>query len=413
MNHAFRVSLAVLGLIALAACWLLFPDASPYVSAVGMAAVPVDEILAEVKRLTNEAGGKNSEFDSRLSVVEQLVVQGRKAGGGFVHSGGPEVVRDTIRCKFLGSQAFAEFKERGVPTGKIDLGLSHKSLVSIQGGGSSGNGWDVAPQRTPGLYGYGMRDFTLLGALTPKPVTSNRTEAHQMEGFLAAAATQEAEGDLKAEQSIDPLLTTFPVETVAVWIPVSRQLLDDDDSVISSLTQILGHTVQAKAERQALYGTGANGQMRGFMLDATTHTTAGGQYLEEEIGDAAAIMADNGYTASMVAVNPIHWRQIQSRKSTSDGHYLMGSPATPIPPSLWGMGVFVSPAVDYGDVLLLDNRYASLLDRQRVTVYVGFEDDTNLRKNMATILVEGRWGVELLDRAAATKIVGFDTSSGS
>ena len=412
MNTAFRVCMAALGIAALAAILLLAPESAPYVAMATVAAAPLDQLAAEMQRIMGETKGRTSELDARLGHLEQLVVQAQKAGLGITQPISPDHVREAIRSKFLGSQAFADFKERGVATGKCDLGLNFKSLVSIQGGGSSGNGIDVQGQRTPGLFGYGMREFTLLGGLTPKNVDTNRTECHQMEGFVAAAATQEAEGDVKAEQAIDPLLTTFPVETIAVWIPVSRQLLDDDDSILGSLTRLLGHTVIAKAERQAIYGSGTSGQMRGFFVDATTHTTTGGT-IEDEVGDAAATMAANGYAPAMVAINPIHWREIQARKSGTDGHYLMGSPASPIAPSLWGMNAIVTPAIDYGDVLLLDNRYASLLDRQRVTVYVGFEDDTNLRKNMATVLVEGRWGVELLDRAAATKIVDFGSSSGS
>lgn len=373
----------------------------------------VVQIANEVKRLATEAGTISKEHDARLAAVEQLVVQGSKAGALATRAGGPDHLHNVIHERFIGSQAFADFKERGVATGKIDMALSYKELTSSQGSGGSGAAWDVQPVRVHGAWGYGMREFTLLGAITARRMsTGNSTETHQLDGFVAAADTQEHEGALKAEQAIDPVLVRFPIETIAVYLPVSRQLLDDDESVAGSMAVIMSHSVLAKAERRAIYGTASNGQMRGFWMDAAVHTPIGGT-LEDEIGDAAAYMADNGYAPDIVVVNPLDWRAIQARKATTDGHYLQGSPSQPIPPTLWGMRVVVSPAIHSGDVLLLDSRYATLLDRMSVTGFLGYEDQDNLRRNLATMLVEGRWGVQLLDRAAASKIVDFPTGSSS
>lgn len=349
---------------------------------------------------------KAAELGANLHAAQQLIDK-LQFGGGHAGETRPAPLVDTLREKFIGSDALTQFRTRGVSTGSIDLGLTIKALTSQQGppASSDSSTWNVQAERVPGLFGYGYRAFGLMQALPIRPITTNALEAHQLSGFVAAAAAQEYEGAQKAEQETNPVLETFPVATVAVFQKVSKQLLNDDASVQTSLVGLLGHSVTAKAERLLVYGTGADGQPRGIWGDATTFVPAiESDTAEDAIGDGLAAMQANGYMVDVIVMNPVSWRAIQRRKSSADGQYLMGSPAAPVPPSLWGVPVVVTAAMDIGDVLLIDSRYCPLLDREAVTAFVGFEDSDNLRKNLATILVEGRWGVALLDTWAAYKL---------
>lgn len=386
-------------------------DASPLILASGAAATDIDEVAREIKRIVGEFKerfGSTAELDARLRGVEQLAVDWQ-GNGSRSAPGRHGQLAEAIRQKFIGAPGFAEFKARNVSTGDVDLALDLKALVSDAVGG-----WNVQPERAPGVWGYAHRP-SLLEALvmlgTVRPITTGAVEAHQLDGFIAAAAAQTAEGALKEEQELTLDLEKFPVETVAVWLPISRQLLDDDAQVLVSMQGLLGLTVIAKAEQHLLYGTGNTGQMRGLVTDGTVFVPAGATTFEDRISEAAGSLESTGYSAGLIVVNPLDWWAFQGVKATDSGMFLNGTPGVPAPRSLWGVPLVASSACNVGEQIVLDPRYLDVLDRQRVTARLGFEDGANMRRNLATLLVELRMGLHLKDQRAALVIEADSSSS--
>lgn len=316
-------------------------------------------------------------------------------------------IRATIQQKLLGAPEMAALRTKGVGTGLIDLGLELKALTSATGDQSSSEqvGISVSADKITGsMYGYGQRPLSLLEALPVRRTGSNRVSFNRAVGFSPAAAAQEYEGAAKAEQTLTPELVEAPVSTVATYIVLSRQVADDEIGLSLAIENMLRHTVLAKAESEVLNGTGLDGRMRGILTDAGLYVPST-TTVEDMLSEAKAEMESDGYFADLAVVHPRVWGRIQRRKATGGSeNYLIGSPAAPIPPALWGMRVIVTPAIDETEALLVDSRYTVLLDRQSVTAELFPQDSDNVRRNLVTLRVEGRWGVALLDTGAAAKL---------
>jgi hypothetical protein len=95
------------------------------------------------------------------------------------------------------------------------------------------------------------------------------------------AAAQTADNAAASNQDIVEALVTSDLATVAGYVDLSQQLLDHVDpsaSIDVVLATDLGNAVGTALDTQILYGTGANGQLRGFVnvsgISTVTKTNA-------------------------------------------------------------------------------------------------------------------------------------------
>lgn len=355
----------------------------------------ISEALADLK----------ANYADKLSALQDQVLklqQGRndKAERG-AGTAGP-----SIRARIQAHAGWTAFKGGAPSTGRIAFdGLSVKdALVSNagEGGGSpASGGYDVIPDRAPGLFGYSDRNLTLIAALPRRPVGSNTFTFNRLSGFTAAAAAQAHEGATKAEQSIDTTLIESPISTIAVHAGLSKQLREDDASVLQSVELLLMSTVRVKAETLLITGTGTNGEPWGLASQSTLFVPTADR-LVDRIGQGVATMTNNGYTAGLVLLNPLDWWDIQAERAT-DGHYLAGNPARPMAPSLWGVPVIPTPAVVQGGAYIVDTRWVQVLDRQSIAVEMGYSG-TDFVQNVLRVLAECRLGLAVFDLAAVYRL---------
>src|SRR6185312_14596117 len=128
-------------------------------------------------------------------------------------------------------------------------------------------------------------------------------------------------------------------------------------------------------------GTGTQG-----LLTAGTAFTAVSDDPAVMVGEAAASLSAAGFVPSVIAMNSADWFAIQSKKGDSEKGYLIGSPAAPIPPSLWNVPVVTSSAIPVGTAIVMDaNAGCSILQRQEVVVETSLQDSDNFQRNMATV----------------------------
>lgn len=291
-------------------------------------------------------------------------------------------------------------------TGSIDLGLSIKALTSLQGSAADpAEGIDVQSERQPGLYGYAMRPLTLFDVMPSREIASNSLTFTRMASFTNAAAGQNGEGVEKAEQTIDPGLITAGIETVAVWHDASKQVLDDEPGLETTVSMLLLHGVREKAERQIINGDGGNAYTISGLVTEGIPFVPTVAPKADRIGECLAGMRNTGYAPSLVLVNPIDWFQIQSERAVSgDEQYVGPGWAVPTPPSVYGVSVVESPAVESGTAIVVDTRFVQLLDRMQPTVEMSRESGSNFKANLVTVLAEIRLGLAVYDKKAVQVI---------
>jgi HK97 family phage major capsid protein len=207
----------------------------------------------------------------------------------------------------------------------------------------------------------------------------------------------------KPESNITFTMENAPVVTLAHWIPVSRQVLDDAPQLQSYVNGRLMYGLKLVEEDQLLNGDGTSGNISGI-LKAGNFTA----YNRAVVGDtpidalrrAITQASLSEYTADAIVLNPEDWEAIELTKA-SDGQYIWASPVTMAGPTLWGKRVVATNSITQGTFLVANMTMgAQLWDRMDAAVQISYEDGDNFKKNMATLLCEERLALTIYRPAA-------------
>jgi HK97 family phage major capsid protein len=265
----------------------------------------------------------------------------------------------------------------------------------------------VPDMRVPGIIAQPERMFTIRDALPSGRTTSNLVQFTRENVFTNNADPQyvspAVENVLKPESGITFTLANAPVVTLAHFIPVSRQVLDDAPQLQSYVNGRLMYGLKLVEEDQLLNGDGNSGNISG-LLDTGNFTA----YNRNVVGDteidtlrrAITQAALSEYTADTIVLNPADWEAIELTKA-SDGMYVWTNPAMMAGPQLWGKRVIPTNSITAGKFLVgAFSMGAQIWDRMDAAVQISYEDSDNFRKNMATLLCEERLALTVYRPAA-------------
>lgn len=255
----------------------------------------------------------------------------------------------------------------------------------------------VADMRVAGIINNPNRVLTIRDLLPVGRTSSNLVQFTKENVFTNNAAPQYAsparENVTKPESGITFTLANAPVVTLAHWIPVSRQVLDDAPQLQGYINGRLMYGLKLEEEDQLLNGNG-NGSNISGILDSGNFVA----YNRAETGDtkidalrrAITQGALSEYFVDTIVLNPADWEEIELTKAT-DGQYIWANPALAGAPQLWGRRIVATNSIAAGTFLVgAFSMGAQIWDRQDAAMQISFENDTNFVKNMATLLVEER-----------------------
>jgi hypothetical protein len=212
------------------------------------------------------------------------------------------------------------------------------------------------------------------------------------------AAAETAEAGTKPEAQLDLELLTESIQTIAHWIPASRQILADHAQIESYVNDRLRYGVLYKEDVQLLYGTGASPQIQGIMTELGVQ-----EYLWSSgiVGPPADTKIDAirramtraqvaEYVPSGVVIHPDDWQDVQLAKD-DNGAYIWLSVATGTGQQFFMLPVVVTNAINTGEALVGSFSMGSTIwDREQVTVRVSESHDTMFIENMVAMLGEER-----------------------
>ena len=254
-----------------------------------------------------------------------------------------------------------------------------------------------------GIIPYRTRALTLLDLIPTGTTDSNSIEYVQVSAIPAGAA-EVAELAAKPQVGFATEDAVAPVRTIAAWIKMSRQSMDDQAGVVSIINALLPYEVRRRIENQILGGDGAGQNLRGIL-----NTTG--------IGAPAAVVGDNAADAvlramtiiqlsdrepNFVAMNPVTrqnlllLREASANQDTTtnpnafQGEYLYGAPGTLAAPTIWGLTITPSRVIDPFAPLVGDSAGATILVREGVNVKTSDSDQDDFIKNRITLLAETR-----------------------
>jgi HK97 family phage major capsid protein len=245
--------------------------------------------------------------------------------------------------------------------------------------------------------------LTLRDILPSMPTNSNLVEFTRENAYTNNAGPQRdtasplaaIENVTKPESAITYTLATVPVVTLAHFIPISKQLMNDSPMLAAYIGGRLMYGLKLKEETSLLLGTGTGGEISGLQVGTTAYTVESPQLTNEIdiIRDAITQAQVAEYSPNFIVLNPADWDSIQRRKTgiSGDQTYVYGNPHESwAASSVWGLTPIVTNSQTAGKFLLGDTNACMVFDREQASVEASWEDSVNFQKNMVTIRAEER-----------------------
>jgi len=376
-----------------------------------------EENATQIKQLSEEYAAAHSEMKGKVDEVADDVreVMAKMESVKTLTPG----ERQTLGQAFVDSDAYQAYKEDGF----------HKQSRSFEVGGSLG-----APRRKDTLTGASLGDtpaylfevdrfaeyvrdperMTFIRELLPTfGVSTGSVEFVREASYTTNAdtvpeyAATDSEG--KPESALDFEVVTTPVRTIAHYIPVTRQIVDDEAQLRGYIEQRLLYGLRLKEDQQLLYGSGTGNDLNGILTDSSIQSYSQGsaETLIDAIRKAATKAYVDEYRPTGIVMNHQDWETIELTKG-SDEHYIWVDVTTSNGSQLWGMPVVPTNAINQGTVLVGDFRRGSAVhDRQNANIRITDSHADFFTKNLWALLAEERIAQSILRPNAFVEVTAY------
>lgn len=357
-----------------------------------------NELTAALQAGSTKTAAEIAELKTQLAKLQRQAdaldvnLAERHAAGGSAQGGGADI----LKTSFEESAEFAHLKELGRGRAIIKIKdfsqIRTKTLVS-----ESAVGWGtpgvINPQPVGGIVPLAQRRLFVRDLLFKGNRISTGAAFFISEAsFTNAASPQTSEGATKGESGDTFTPTTRQTATIAHWLPISRQLLDDMPSLFQFIQTKLLYGLRYKEEVQFLSGDGLGANLSGLIPYGTAFDTTlrGTNWVKPDILRRALQQVErtDEVPAGFFVMHPDDWADCEVRKD-SYGRYLL-DPRASNTPSLWGRPVVVSTAIASGSFLAGSAESAEIFDRMDATIEISLDHEDYRSRNLAMILVECR-----------------------
>lgn len=277
----------------------------------------------------------------------------------------------------------------------------------------------INPDRDDQIRLQPQRPLTILDVVLTIPTGSNAVE-YLVEGDFTNNAAGVAEKALKPESDASFKQEVARIKTIAHWIRVTRQMLEDAPRIRAYIDNRLTVKLKQKLEDQVVDGDGAGENLLGLLrtvgLLSRVHGVASngiggaGDNKLDTIRHGITDLQSRFFTPDVIIFNEFTSDDLETLKD-DQGRYL--ERYDPVTQRLWRLRTVVSPAMkssvpaDGKISMVMDTRMSvELYDRRVYAIYTGQPNDFMLRNQFA-ILAEGRWGMGAPYPLGMQKITGF------
>lgn len=298
--------------------------------------------------------------------------------------------------EFVRSEKFKAFVAGNGEIAKVRLELSRPltgvhAVKSTTIGGSN----TVFPMQMPGVIPGGFVPLRVRDVLVTVPVSTNQVNSLREASWTNSAA-EASEGSAKKESDITFDNYDVPVRTIAHWLKVSKQLMDDAPAIVAYIDTRLRDGLGQRVEKQIIAGDGTSPNISGLTDSGnfTAYTSTSTDTLVDAINRAKYAQWALGFPPDLVIVNPADWGEMErTREGAGTGLYLYGMPGMAAGMNPFGVRVVLSTYVPAGYFIIGSFAQTVVLyERQGAVVEMGYagSDFTN---NLVTLRAEERLGL--------------------
>lgn len=341
--------------------------------------VQLNALAEAAKKLEDKA----SELDGRTKDVEQKIADLKQRGG-----------RDGSDVKSLGEvvtedEALKQYTAKGAK-GSISISVN-QAITSLTG--SAGD--LIRTDRDPEIVGIPRRRMTIRQLVQPGRTSSNMVEYAKLTTRTNNAAVV-TETVRKPESAYVWTLADAPVRTIAHFIYVSRQAIDDIPQLRSEIDGELRYGLDYAEEVELLTGSGSGQHLSGMQTSGNytafsrAFTPTAPVTLIDDLRLAILQVVLNEYQPDGMVLHPTDWARIELTKD-GENRYIWANPRSLGVQTLWGLPVVDTQAQTVDKFLVGAFKMAAkIYDRMDAEVLLSSENEDNFVKNMYTIRAEKR-----------------------
>lgn len=355
----------------------------------------------ETKAALEKISAKATELTDKCLELERKLSDGFEKHGSIKESLGAQFIKNE-EIKRVASKDQNSYKMK-VESSLIDTMEYKAAIINAQGQ----NQPLVPDMRVPGFIMNPNRIFTIRDLMPVGRTSSNMVQYTRELVYTNNAGPQYAsparENVTKNESGITFELDNAEVVTLAHWIPLSRQVLDDSPMLQSYVDGRLMYGLKLEEEDQLLNGNGVTGNMSGILNTGNNvdyNRSATGDTKLDTLRKSITQAFLSEYPVDTIVMNHEDWEEIELTKGT-DGHYIFVNPVLGAGPQIWGRRVVPTNSIAAGTFLTgAFTMGAQIWDRMDASIKISYEDGNNFVKNMATLLAEERLALTVYRPAA-------------
>jgi len=368
----------------------LVTDLQPKIKALEAQGEGVAEIKEQANKLVNENARLHDEVKAmtdRMDAVETSAKaarpHGRESVGHRIEEGFKAVTSDS--------------------RDKHEVNVSAEGFLSARKAvtDASGSGGPLlVSDYLPGILAPGMRRLTIRDLIASGSTSANSITYMRELAQTGGPDYQLTQGVAKPSADFTFEQVTKPVATIAHWVKIARQMMDDAPALQSYITGRMRALLEQKLEAEILAGTGVGNRIHGVnpqatAFDATLDSTLGlgatGSHVLDILGVAAYQVSLSHFQADGFVINPREGWRLRFLKDTT-GNYLFSDPNSGSPNLRpWGIPAVETQGQPVDRFTAGAWQTASqLFMRENVTARLSTENEDDFIKNLVTLLVELR-----------------------
>lgn len=385
------------------------------------------EQKGEIQARNEELAGLVEEVNllsAKSSNEKAMSEDSEPVSGGYAEDAAPI---STIGDAFVKSDAYQNYITKGV--GGIDSTVAFNPMgyKATLGAGTT-NSYPPEVLRQPGVIEESLRDPNAVIGLFDQIETDQNAFQYLEETTFTNSAAEAAEEGAAAEAELDFTEQTAAIRKIAVFLPVTEELLADVSGIQGYVNSRLSTMMRLRLDGQLLSGDGTAPNLEGILdagktlvnsIDYSTYTSGGGELnrmgaIYEAITDIrtgafiepdAIVMHPNDWYQTVTAVSDITTSGSKNPLFVAAGGFGAGPQA-----SLWGLKVVPTTAISEGTVLV--GRFgggeaAHVVMKQGIDIAVSDSHSDFFTKGKVAIRATMRVGFPVYKQKGFTKITNF------
>ena len=326
---------------------------------------------------------------------------------------------------FVNSKSYTSYIENGQSGVDTTVPFSPMGYKATLGAGTTNN-YPPEVLRQPGVLEKALRDPNAVIGLFDQIETDQNAFQYLEETTFTNNAAEAAEEGAAGEAALDFTEQTAAIRKIAVFLPVTEELLADVSGIQGYINSRLSTMMRLRLDGQLLAGDGTAPNLEG-LLDAGKSSVNSLDYSSEFNGNLGRIGAiykaitdirTNAFVEpDAIVMHPGDWNEVVTSVSSVEtsgsknpifvaaGGFGAGPAA-----SIWGLKVVPSTAISEGTVLV--GRFgggeaAHVVMKQGIDIAVSDSHSDFFTKGKVAIRATMRVGFPVYRQGAFTKITNF------